>query len=74
MVKHPTKYSWTVQDIEKLKKYVTSGATAARAAGALNRKILSVQVQARKLGIPFQTIRKARRSLMEAGITSDAKK
>jgi hypothetical protein len=40
---------WTTSDLERLKLLASQGASAARAAAALNRKIASVRSQARKL-------------------------
>jgi GcrA cell cycle regulator len=74
MAKHPTKYSWTPQEIEKLEKLVASGASAARAAGALNRKIMAVQLQARRLGTPFPTVRATRRKLEATVLAAAAHK
>jgi hypothetical protein len=53
--------SWDDQENERLKALVSSGASAGRASIALKRTILSVQIQARKLGTPFPDIREERR-------------
>ena len=53
----PRNKPWTKEEIERLKKFAAGGATAARAASALNRKIISIQTQAAKLGIRFPTVR-----------------
>jgi hypothetical protein len=54
------KLSWTAEENERLKKMVEQGASAFRAAAAFNRSSVSVRNQARKLGVPFPTLRSAR--------------
>jgi hypothetical protein len=49
--------NWTASDLERLRLLASQGASAARAAAALNRKIVSVRYQARKLGMPLATVR-----------------
>jgi hypothetical protein len=44
---------WTEAEDERLKALVAKGASVIRAAGALNRKIISVRARARLLGFPF---------------------
>ena len=44
----PLSRPWTPGEIERLKKLAADGASAARVAAALNRKIVSVKLQARK--------------------------
>lgn len=56
---------WTPEQIEKLKALVASGASATRAAAALNRKVLAVKKKANDLGTPFPTVREARAKLRE---------
>jgi GcrA cell cycle regulator len=48
-----TTVSWTPAQIARLTELLDKGASAVRAAGALNRSIMSVQVKARLLGKPF---------------------
>jgi hypothetical protein len=48
---------WSSEELNRLNRLVAQGASAARAAAALNRKIVSVRNQARKLGTPFPTTR-----------------
>jgi hypothetical protein len=62
-VAQSTKYSWTPEEVEKLARLIASGASAARAAAALGRKIMAVQVKARSIGKPFQTVREMRKKL-----------
>jgi GcrA cell cycle regulator len=51
---------WTKEDNERLKTFVAQGASSIRAAAALNRSIMSVRYQARKIGCPFPPLRIAR--------------
>jgi hypothetical protein len=48
-----TTVSWTPEQIARLTELLDKGASAVRAAAALNRSIMSVQVKARLLGKPF---------------------
>jgi hypothetical protein len=59
----PLSKPWTDADNERLKQLTADGASAARVASALNRKIKSVTVQATKLGIRFPTVREQRKKL-----------
>jgi hypothetical protein len=54
---------WTDEEKERLKKFTADGATAARPAAALNRKIHSVQLQAAKLGVRFPTLTEQRKKM-----------
>ena len=56
---------WSPEDIEKLKALIANGASATRAAAALKRKIVAVQVKARALGTPFPTVRTERKKWQE---------
>jgi hypothetical protein len=47
------KNAWTEEDNERLLQMVAAGASPVRVAGAFNRSMVSVRVQARKLGMPF---------------------
>jgi GcrA cell cycle regulator len=51
---------WTTEDNERLKGLVAQGASVIRAAAALNRSIMGVRHQARKIGCPFPPLRIAR--------------
>lgn len=62
-MRHPTKVSWTPEEVEKLAKLVDAGASAARAAAALKRNIIAVQAKARSIGKTFQTVREMRKKL-----------
>jgi hypothetical protein len=59
--------SWTAEENERLKAMVARGDTPTRAAAAFRRTMLSVRIQARKLGTPFPTIRAFRRKWKDAG-------
>jgi hypothetical protein len=48
------KTAWTEKDNQRLLKMVAEGASPLRVAGAFNRSMISVRVQARKLGMPFR--------------------
>jgi hypothetical protein len=74
MAKHPTKVSWTVEDVEKLASLVESGASPARAAAALNRKIVAVRVKARLIGKPFPPLRIVRKKWQPEPIKPNAMK
>ena len=51
---------WTKEDNERLEGFVAKGASVIRAAAALNRSIMGVRNQARKMGAPFPPLRAAR--------------
>lgn len=61
MAKHPTKLSWTVEDIEKLATLLENGVSPGRAAAALKRKIGAVRSRARAMGKPFPALRISRK-------------
>jgi hypothetical protein len=46
---------WTDEECQRLIRFVSTGASVARAAAALGRNMKSVRRQARKLGRPFPT-------------------
>lgn len=52
-MKHPTSRSWTPDDIEKLRHFVETGVSPARAAAHFKRSMVSVQARARQEGFPF---------------------
>ncbi|WP_322514072.1 hypothetical protein SR870_13520 [Rhodopseudomonas palustris] len=52
---------WDDEQVERLKELIASGASAVRAAAALKRARSSVQVKARKIGMPFMASREAKR-------------
>ena len=60
---NPRTKPWTQEENERLKRFAADGATAARAAAAMNRTIRSVQAQAKKLGIRFPTLIEQRKKL-----------
>ena len=57
----PSKMSWTEEDIARLRKLIESGASPARASVVFRRTLLSVQNQARKIGMPFPARRAVKR-------------
>jgi hypothetical protein len=65
MVRRPIVLPWTPEEVEKLIALIAEGASAARAAAAMRRKILAVQVKARALGTPFEPVRVARKKWQE---------
>jgi hypothetical protein len=54
---HPTKRSWTDEDVAKLLALAESGSSAMRAAAALNRRAAVVTKKARELGKPLKGVR-----------------
>lgn len=50
---HITNRTWTAADIERLKRLVETGVSAARAAVIFRRSIVSVKAQAKRFGFPF---------------------
>jgi hypothetical protein len=61
-MQHPTRLSWTPEQIARLEAMIDAGATAFRAAAAMKRTIISVQTKARQLGKPFPHVRAIRRA------------
>jgi hypothetical protein len=57
---------WTDAEIERLRAFVSQGASIVRAAAALKRTTVSVRNQARKIGSPFLPLRVARRKWTDA--------
>lgn len=66
MATHPTVLSWTAEQDEKLRLLVASGASALKAAAALKRGTISVRNRAKKLRVPFPTVREVRRKIAAA--------
>jgi GcrA cell cycle regulator len=64
---------WDEEQIERLKQMASSGASILRISAALRRNVTSVQVKARKLGIPFVGMREAKR-IRDAKIAEAEKK
>jgi hypothetical protein len=58
--------NWTEKDNERIKAFAAKGASVFRAAAALNRTIISVRDQARRLGTPFPKLRDIRKRLAES--------
>lgn len=69
----PITRPWTPDQVELLKSLLAGGASAVRAAAALNRSIISVQGKAREIGRPFPHKRKVRaeRLLREASARAE---
>jgi hypothetical protein len=59
-------HRWTPEENERLKAMVAEGKSATRAAAAFNRSIISVRIQARKLGTFFPSIREGRKRWSDA--------
>jgi hypothetical protein len=51
---------WTQDDDERLRAFVTQGASVVKAAATLKRRIISVRARARALGCPFPPLRVVR--------------
>ncbi len=49
-------HKWTMEEIERLANIIASGGSPIRAAAALNRRVISCQKQARKMGTPFNSM------------------
>jgi hypothetical protein len=62
----PIKKPWTDEENERLRRLAAEGASATRAAAALNRKIKSVTLQATKLGVKFPSVREQRSKIVAA--------
>jgi hypothetical protein len=58
--------TWTQEDNERIKAFVVKGASVIRAAAALKRTRISVRDQARRLGMPFPTLRDIRKKAAES--------
>ena len=56
---------WSDDELKRLVEIVSAGGSAVRAAAALNRKIISCQAQARKMGMPFTLLSVRRRMIKE---------
>jgi hypothetical protein len=65
MPKHVTTRSWSDQDVAKLRRFVESGISAARAASHLKRGILSVRRKANSEGCPFPSTREVKKLRVE---------
>jgi hypothetical protein len=57
----PLRMAWSPEQIDHLVSLVKSGASPARAAAALGRRIIQVQNMARRVGVPFEDVRKVKR-------------
>jgi len=53
--------AWSSEQIDRLIAMVESGASPAKAAAALGRRMIPVQNMARRLGKPFQDVRRVKR-------------
>jgi len=63
MARSPLSSPWSPEQDERLTQLATKGATALRAAAALNRPLQSVRIRARKLGLSLPGVREVRRKL-----------
>jgi hypothetical protein len=61
----PRTRRWTDPELIRLARIIAAGGTPVRAAAALNRRIVSCQKQARKMGTPFTAQRIARKNIRE---------
>ncbi len=62
----PISKLWSDEEDERLKRFAADGASVARVAAALNRKIKSVTLRAAKLGVRFPTTREQRKKIIAA--------
>jgi hypothetical protein len=58
----PYKKSWTIEDNERLRAFVTTNASIIKAAAALKRTTVRVRRQARILGMPFPAMSEYRKN------------
>lgn len=65
--------SWDAEQGEILKGLIDRKVSLARASVILKRSQSSVQVQARKLGLPFPGIRETKRALKESIADAEAR-
>jgi hypothetical protein len=63
MPRPPLSSPWSPEQDERLTRLADQGATALRAAAALNRPLQSVRIRARKLGLSLPGVREVRRKL-----------
>jgi hypothetical protein len=54
---------WTPEENQRMRKMAERGDSVMRAAGAFNRSIGSIRVQARKLSLHFSSIRALRKKM-----------
>jgi hypothetical protein len=54
------KQAWTPEQLERLSRLISEGASAVRASAALKRTIVAVQTKANSLGTPFPLMRKVK--------------
>jgi hypothetical protein len=71
MPRRPIVLPWTPEDVAKLQVMIAEGASAARGAAAMKRKIHAIQVKARALGTPFSPVRVERKKWQEPLKRSD---
>jgi hypothetical protein len=65
---HRRSRAWSETDVERLKAFVASGASALRASVALKRSLVVTKVKARDLGVPFRPeaeLRQERRQIFQ---------
>ena len=56
---------WTDEENERLKALVAQGVSIIRAAAKFKRTIISVRIQARKIGSPFPPMKEFRKKFAE---------
>lgn len=61
---------WTPEDVARLEALLDAGASAVRAAAAMNRTIISVQTKARQIGRPFPHKRAVKRATLVKGMAA----
>ena len=61
MTLRPNKGVWSAEEIERLRRHIERGGSAARAAGMLKRTEAAVKAKARELGLKFLTVYELRR-------------
>lgn len=71
-MRQPIIRQWTENEIETLKTLVAKGASPAKVAGVLKRRIEPVKDKARDVGAPFEPLREARKRQAEGPIEPDS--
>ena len=54
---------WTAEENERLKTFVAKGASIIKVAAAFKRSIVSIRIQARKLGTPVPSLKEYRKKV-----------
>jgi hypothetical protein len=61
MALRPNRGVWSAEDVERLRKHIAGGGSAARAAGVFKRTEAAVKAKALELGLKFPTVNELRR-------------